>query len=490
MDERSAQILSRTTQAGVHGVEIAAEHVGDLGRAHALELGEDEHLASLGAQGVDRRGDSLETMTGVGCALHGPHVLRLGQRGEPTVVPLERASSGCRDPPCDAAQPRPDRPVVPSPKPAMHDHEHVLGRVLEILGGHAERPQRPPHEREVLGIDRLEPGRELGMVVSGHPLLTISSFRAFCPGHAHKHTADRPHAHRCPTRRAIGPSMTNAPVLVCGATGQVGVLLRAALDTAGVPWLGLSRRPPASERWRQADLEQPATLGPVLDGVGTVFLASSDHPRQDELEIAMIEACRARGIARVVKLSAQSAGLEPPVSFGVLHARAERVLRESGMAWSILRPVFFMQSLLLMADSVRGGKLIAATGKGEVAFVDTRDIADVAARVLASPSEHDGKLHTLTGPRALSFAALAELLASATGQPVRHISPPRVVARLVLPWVSGMARWRSNLVVDLMAAIANGAQSVPSDAVRQITGHEPRTIESFIAEQRAIFTKK
>jgi uncharacterized protein YbjT (DUF2867 family) len=287
-----------------------------------------------------------------------------------------------------------------------------------------------------------------------------------------------------------GRRMTNAPVLVCGATGQVGALLRAALDTAGTPWLGLSRRPPASARWRQADLEQPATLGPALDGVGTVFLASSDHPRQDELEIAMIEACRARGIARVVKLSAQSAGLEPPVSFGVLHARAERALRESGMAWSILRPVFFMQSLLLMADSIRGGKLIAATGEGEVAFVDTRDIAEVAARVLASPSEHEGKIHTLTGSRALSFAALAELLSSPSGSPVRHISPPRALARLVLPWVSGMERWRSNLVVDLMAAISDGAQSIPSDAVRQITGHEPRTIEAFLTEQRAAFTNR
>jgi uncharacterized protein YbjT (DUF2867 family) len=282
--------------------------------------------------------------------------------------------------------------------------------------------------------------------------------------------------------------MTNAPVLVCGATGQVGVLLRAALDTAGVPWLGLSRRTPTSERWRQANFEQAATLGPVLEGVGTVFLASSDHPHQDQLEIAMIEACRARGVARVVKLSAQSAGLEPPVSFGLMHARAERALRESGMAWSILRPVFFMQSLLLMADSIRDGKLIAATGKGEVAFIDVRDIAEVAACVLANPSAYDGQTHTLTGPRALSFAALAELLSSTAGHPVRHISPPSLLARLVLPWVSGMPRWRSNLVVGLMSAIADGAQSVPSDAVRQISGHEPRTIEAFVAEQRSVFT--
>lgn len=79
-------------------------------------------------------------------------------------------------------------------------------------------------------------------------------------------------------------------------------------------------------------------LGPALDGVGTVFLASSDHPRQDQLEIAMIDACRSRGIKRVVKLSAQSAGHDPPVSFGVLHARAEQRHRVTWRLWVASRP--------------------------------------------------------------------------------------------------------------------------------------------------------
>lgn len=169
MDERSAQILSRTTQAGVHGVEIAAEHARDLGRAQALELGEHEHLAPLGAQGVDRRGDPLEPMAGVGCAFDGSNVLGLGQRRDPAMMPRERAPTERRDPPRNPAQPRSDRPLVPGSKPAVHDHEHVLGGILELIRRHAEPPQSSPHEREVLGVDRLELGRERGMVRNGHP---------------------------------------------------------------------------------------------------------------------------------------------------------------------------------------------------------------------------------------------------------------------------------------------------------------------------------
>jgi len=277
-------------------------------------------------------------------------------------------------------------------------------------------------------------------------------------------------------------------ILVTGATGQVGGTVRGALDARGVPWIGLSRRAPADERWRQADFERPASLAPALDGIETVFLASSDHPRQDTLEVAMIEACRARGVQHVVKLSAQSAGLEPPVSFGALHARAEQALRESGMQWTVLRPVFFMQSLLFFADSIATGKLIAATGAGEVAFIDARDVAHVAAAALTRPAEN--AVYTLTGPRALSFAALAGQLSTALGRPVRHISPPRWVARIVLPWLSGKPRWQANLVIDLMAAISKGAQSRPTDTVARILGREPHTIEEFIEEHRAAFAHK
>jgi uncharacterized protein YbjT (DUF2867 family) len=280
-----------------------------------------------------------------------------------------------------------------------------------------------------------------------------------------------------------------APVLICGASGQIGGFLRTALDARGIPWIGLSRSPPAGApgQWRRADFERPETLGPAFAGIKTVFLACSDHPRQDALEIAAIHACRAQHVEHVVKLSAHSAGLVPPVSFGVLHAAAEQTLRASGMAWTILRPAFFMQSLLFFADSIAGGKLIAATGAGEVAFVDARDVADVAASVLATPST--AQVHTLTGARALSFGALVGLLSATAGRRVRHISPPRWLARAVLPWVSGMPRWQANRVVDLMAAIAAGAQSTPTDAVSRILGREPRTIEQFLAEQRTAFRR-
>ena len=49
------------------------------------------------------------------------------------------------------------------------------------------------------------------------------------------------------------------------------------------------------------------------------------------------------------------------------------------------------------------------------------------------------------------------------------------IARIVLPFVTGMPRWQSNLVVDLLKAISQGAQETVSSDVEAVTGTAPGT---------------
>ena len=282
-------------------------------------------------------------------------------------------------------------------------------------------------------------------------------------------------------------SMTGR-ILVCGATGQVGRRVFEQLGEHGVPRRGMSRAAPASDEWVRADFEDPASLPAALDGVDRVFLACGDRPAQDRLEGALIEACRTAGIEHVVKLSAQSAGLSPPVSFGRLHRRTEQVLAAAVPGATVLRPVFFMQSLAFFADDIRKGRLIAPTGAGRVALVDADDVADVAVQALLHPDRHRGAVHTLTGPRAWSFSEIVAEIGEAAGRRIRHISPPAMLARLVLPFVSGMPRWQSNLAVELMAAIARGAQADVSDTISEICGRPPGTLPAWLAAHAESFT--
>ncbi|MGE0801296.1 MAG: NAD(P)H-binding protein [Lautropia sp.] len=289
-------------------------------------------------------------------------------------------------------------------------------------------------------------------------------------------------------------------VVVASATGRVGSRVCRLLDDAGVCWTGWTRRPDAAAaaaqaagfvpqhgRWEAVDPEQADRVQPSLQGAAALLLATHDHPAQDAIEAALIRACVAASVGHVVKLSAQSAGLSPPVSFGRLHARAEQALHDSGLSWTVLRPVFFMQSLLYFAGPVRRGTLPAPTGRGRVAFVDVEDVAAAAAAALIDPATHAGRTYVLTGRESHAFADVAAGIAMRAGRAVRHRSPPGWLARLALPLATGMPRWQATLVVELMQAIARDAQAETWPDLRQVIGREARGLEIFLDAQAAAF---
>ena len=283
-------------------------------------------------------------------------------------------------------------------------------------------------------------------------------------------------------------------ILVFAATGQVGSALCGELMARGHEVSGVTRSDVAAGRLIQrgitpvlGDIRRVAELAPKLAGFDAVFLASSDARDQDRTEAALIGCLRDNGTPHVVKLSAQSAGLDPPVSFGIQHRNAERALEQSGLGFTILRPAFFQQSLLLMAGDVAKKKAITAPmGKGRAAMVDVRDIAAVAAYCLTEPG-HAGRTYTLTGPQAHGFADVTEMLTALLGVKIGYTSPPAPVARLVMPFLTGMPRWKTSLLVDLMVAIRDGAQQQVSQDVARVTGEEPRGLDAFLKEHLASF---
>ncbi|MEX3009664.1 NAD(P)H-binding protein [Hoeflea sp. TYP-13] len=285
-----------------------------------------------------------------------------------------------------------------------------------------------------------------------------------------------------------------ACILVTAATGRVGTALIPRLTAAGHEVLAVTSRQDGVQALRQsgvepvlADLGTPQSLELHMGTVDAVFLATPDDPRQDAMERGLVGMFAQNGNPHVVKLSAQSAGLNPPVSFGAYHRRAEEVLEESGLPYTILRPTFFQQSLLLFAEDVASkGKITAPVGSGKVAMVNVDDVAEAASVVLAN-EEHFGRTYTLTGPSAHSFADVTSRLSELLVKKVGYTSPPAFAARLVLPFVTGMPRWKSNLVVDLLSALRAGAQENSSSDIEDITGKAPKSLEMFLTSNLDAF---
>jgi len=266
-------------------------------------------------------------------------------------------------------------------------------------------------------------------------------------------------------------------ILVFGASGNIGRELISLLSTAGVPAVAVTRapsgRPLPGIRWAQADLSHPSSIDGLFSGITSMFLLTGNHPDMARLQITAIQAAAAAGVESVVKLSALGASDHTKLPIGRAHYEAESVLIASGMRWTMLRPHVFMQNLLAQAPAIaREGRIVAASGDGRIPFIDTRDIAAVAAAALMRPGL-DGHKYILTGPEALSYYDIARILSDVIQRPVEYHD-------LSL----NDARDQTSLAAHQRAG---GKTAMVHDSVQQILGRAPRSFAEFATDYADIF---
>lgn len=283
-------------------------------------------------------------------------------------------------------------------------------------------------------------------------------------------------------------------ITVTGATGTIGGELVRLLSARGAPTRAAFRSVRSLQAlphvvWAQADLADARTLEPLLAGAERLFLLTDNQPGFARLQIAVVRAAEAFGVRHVVKLSALGASHHSKSWIAREHKEVEDVLQGTGLSWTILRPHAFMQNWLgEVAESVRReGVIYSPIADGRVPFIDTRDIAAVAAEALLHPEAHLNARYFLTGGEAVGYADVAAALSAATGRRVeyRPISMEEARARLE-------ARGVSSEAIDAMLAIAEyqkagGPTSMVSDAVSRVLGRAPKSLEEFVRDHVGAF---
>jgi uncharacterized protein YbjT (DUF2867 family) len=270
-------------------------------------------------------------------------------------------------------------------------------------------------------------------------------------------------------------------ILVIGATGTIGSEVVGQLLAADERPRAFVRDPDkARQLWGEqveqvvGDLDRPETIEGALAGVDRLFLLTTQSSRQPDWERTVIAAAGDAGVAHIVKLSVFRADERSPLRFAHQHRQAERALERSGLAWTMVRPVFLMQNLRAM---VRDSAIYTAAGDGRVAMIDARDIAAVAVAALTTAG-HEGKIYTLTGPEALTFDQVASNLSRQSGKQIRHVRVSVDDVRTALQ-SAGVAAWFADDMARLHGMLAAGYEDLVTDDVRAVTGSPPRTLAQF-----------
>jgi uncharacterized protein YbjT (DUF2867 family) len=284
-------------------------------------------------------------------------------------------------------------------------------------------------------------------------------------------------------------------ILITGATGSNGTELVKLLACRGIPVRAMVRSKNGATKiaglpgveLTMGDFDNPATLDQALQGVERAFLLTNSTERAESQQRAFVNAGRRAGLQHVVKLSQFAADERSPVRFLRYHAAIERMIVQSGMAYTFLRPNLFMQGLLGFANSIRSsGKFFAAAADATVSVVDVRDNAAVAAAALTEPG-HEGRTYSLTGPEALTHSEMAAAISDTIGRPVTFVDVPPDAMRDALLGM-GMPPWQADGLIEDYAHYRRGEAAAVMSGVQDATGRPPRAFSAFARDYAPAFS--
>ena len=268
-------------------------------------------------------------------------------------------------------------------------------------------------------------------------------------------------------------------VLVTGVTGKTGRRVAESLVTRGVGVRALVRD---IERGKMAtlgmgvelvlgDFDEPESIARAVEGCDGAFLVSQDNPKQVDQEVSFARQAAESGVSHIVKLSSSDAG-QRPYAWSVAHDKIEAEIEKIGVQYSFLRPHFFMDNYLSLLKVESNGSVIleAPAGEGSIGAIDSFDIGECGAQILASGNAlNDHAL--LTGPENISMHRVVEAFGNAREKPIHYVD-------------LNMDQYRSDPqtdtdVADVYQEVHDGTMALMSENVERITGNRPRTIEQF-----------
>jgi len=230
------------------------------------------------------------------------------------------------------------------------------------------------------------------------------------------------------------------------------------------------------------DYNKPDTIADALDHIDTLFLVTLPAPNMANISSSLVKEAKKNGVKYIVKLSVMKADAEPGFTVGRLHRQEEKIIEESGIPYTFLRPTSFMQSFVnFYSQTIKTqNAFYLHAGDVKFSFVDVRDIAAVAVKLLTkNGSQHKNKAYGLTGQEALSYTQAAEILSKETGKKIFYIDIPEEDARKGLKQI-GFEDWLIDAVIEgFNYFITGGYGSQRTTVVEQVTGRRPILFAQF-----------
>lgn len=261
-------------------------------------------------------------------------------------------------------------------------------------------------------------------------------------------------------------------ILVIGGTGKTGRKVAEKLKDLGHNVRIGSRTGKPSFDWNDSKTWSKALQG--MDKVYITFQPDLAVPGALEAIEELVKQVKKSSVKKMVLLSGK----------GEREAElCEQVIIHSGVDYTIVRASWFNQNFSesFFLESILEGFVALPQAEAKVPYVDTDDIADVVVETMVN-HKHNGKIHQLTGPRALTFKEVIQDIATATGRDIAF-TPIALTAYKDIMEQQGVPSDFIWLIEYLFSEVlGNPNNSEVTNDVEKVLGRKPKDFSEYIKD--------
>lgn len=254
-------------------------------------------------------------------------------------------------------------------------------------------------------------------------------------------------------------------ITITGATGQLGVatidfLIQKGLNPSKITALARSEEKamPLKEKGvniKLGNYNEYSSLVEAFKGTDKLlFISSNEMENRDQQQVSVVKAAKEAGVKHILytSIQRQSDKADSPIAFVTIsHIATEKAIKESGMAYTILRNNLYMDGLpWVLGEKVFETGVFYPAQDGRIAYTLRSDMAEATANILLSEN-HANKEYNISSPYSLSFSEIAEHLSAISGKEIHYVSPTADAYKSILTGAGVPA-----FVADFLAGFALG----------------------------------
>lgn len=280
-------------------------------------------------------------------------------------------------------------------------------------------------------------------------------------------------------------------ILVTGANGHLGSqTIDFLLDKdSGEKIAGLVRSEEKGAELKEKGVEirigdytDYPSIEEAVQGVDTLLLISSStlEGRAQQHE-NVIQAAKNEGVDQIFYISIVKAEEElSPLSPD--HFQTEKLLKNSGISYTIYRHTFYMEFLpLFLGDALETGQWTFPSDGNAINLALRSEMAEALANGLAEPENHINKTYEITSGRACTLNEIADMLSQACGKKINYSDISISEFKQALT-DAGLPEEQTAMSVMTAQTFADGALDFTYDDMEKLLGRKPGGLETYIPE--------